>query len=700
MLQGDPRWAAPLAVTWGLGIVLWSWPSFQWTLEYYKKPGPEFFSAIVVAAPLAGLLALGYAWLRRHFTDRSYEALLIASPIVLAAILEPVAALVTLAVLAACLALGARLLKTIELQVGLNFEDGLLSFALGLAAVGYILMAVGSFGGLRLPFFLVITLAPILLDWRLLLDFRKRLLRSWRDWGRSPDSAHLLVGVCVPFVALFALSGVAVLLAPPIGFDAVNFHLPLVLTHAESGAPTQLPANRYSYNPQAFELLLAWPTRLAGLKAAQFLPAALLPFMLGLVWSIGRRCDLSRTSCALAVAVVAVMPGISFAAVNVKNDSMTSIFQLACLLCFLRWRGERNDRLLMLGAVLLGASFSVKHTALFFGAGLGLLGLIALSRSNRPLRTTVAAAALSMLAVAPWYWRTYAATGSPTYPMTIGSVAGMPAANRVDVPRPTPPGQNSSLPILMLEAVADSQVRGYRVYESLLTSPLGLFVALFLPAPWLIRRRPLKKDLALTAILVLASVLIWMVLTLPLRTADLRADISMRYITSALALGPLLLTGSVLRLWESGSRGVRFAMAALVAYSGVLCWIGVMIIQNSGAQARYLAGKLSESDYLDGAMVQYRPVQAARGETTPQDRVLSIGACATLYHEPPRNFTCFRVNSRDVTDVVLTVIKFLGPFDFLILNRAHRVDVEQLPEGSELVFEQPRYRGYRLVPRD
>jgi len=699
MLAERSRWAAPLALLWAAAILVWSWPSFQWTLEYYKRPGPEFFSAIVVAAPLLGVLALGYAWLRRRFADRSYEALFVAAPILLAAVLHPLASIATLGVLAACWIVGARLLIAVELRSGANLEDGLLSTALGLAGIGFVLLAVGSFGGLRLPFCLLLTLAPILFDWRLLLRFLQRFVESWREWGRSQESAHLLLGVCVPFVALFVFSGIAVLLSPPIGFDAVNFHLPLVAAHAELGGPRFIPEIRYSYNPQTFELLLSWPTVLSNLKAAQYLAAALLPVMLGLVWSIGRRCDLSRPTCALAVAVVASLPGVSFAAVNVKNDTMTSIFQLACLLCFLKWRAERNDRLLVLGAILLGASFSVKHTALFFSAGLGVLGLTALLRANRPGRTMAAAAALCLLAVAPWYWRTYAATGSPTYPMTLSAAAGKTQAAAVDVPRAAPKGESNSLLVLIPEAFADSQVRGYRIYESLLTSPLGLFFAVFLPAPWLIRRRHLQANLALTAVLVLSSVFLWMVLTLPLRSSAVRADISVRYITTALALGPLLLAGGVFRLWESGPRAARLAMAALLAYSGVVCWVGVMIIQNSGAQVRYLAGKLSEDAYLDGALVQYRPVQAALAETTREERVLSIGACATLYHEPPRNFACFRVNSRNVTQIVQDLTEQLGKFDFLILNRAHHIDLDQMPEGSELAFEQPRYLGYRLGPR-
>lgn len=691
-----------LWILWAAFTIAWTWPALQATLDFYKTPG--FYTAIVFAAPLAGLAALGYAWFRRRLEDRSFEFLLISAPVLALAVREPRAVLAALVVCASCWTVGAWLWDALGQGSGEGREKGLewwvLSFATGLAVCGFVLAIGGFLKILSTPFFLLLA-APAFVGYRRSADLTKAAWQGVKAWGRSEASAHPLVGVMVPFVGLASLSATAVVAAPAIGFDAINYHLPLALTYAHQGSVDLIRHHTYSFYPQPFELLLTWCFTLGGIKAAQTLPAAMLPVAIAAAWAVGRRCGLAPQACALAAAVVVVMPAALFTAVNVKNDLLTAILQLACVLCFLRWREQRDDKLLIAGALMLGAAFSVKHTALFCGVGLGLAGLYAIWRADRPWRTALVGAAICTALAGPWYWRTYQATGSPTYPVPISFLQGKTNYTGLQTrpePRKAPPASRvlfSDIP----QALVDAHLDGPKLYEAVIPAPIGLFFALFLPLPWLARGSGSTTDMRLIAVFVVSAMLLWLALTIPIR-ATANGNVSLRYVTACVALAPFLFAGALARFWDGAGPGVRAAVGAALAYSSVLCWTGGMVILNSGPQARVLTGAISEDEYLDGAMVQYDPIRAAGEQTRAGEKVLAMGDCASLYFDPPWDIECGRPLRRQVTDNLLVRVAEGRSYDYIILNRGYQFDPDALGWDVELVHESRSARNYRIRARE
>jgi|GEM_PF-2983181 len=699
-----------LWILWAAFTIAWTWPALQSTLDFYKTPG--FYTAIVIAAPLVGLAALGYAWFRRRLEDRSFELLLIGAPVLALAIREPRAALVALVVCASCWTVGAWLWDALGLGSEKGSEKGnetrseegletwVLSFATGLAVCGFVLGVGGFLKILSTPFFVLLA-APAFVGYRRSADLAIAAWQGVRAWGRSEASAHPLVGVMVPFVGLASLSATAVVAAPAIGFDAINYHLPLAMTYAHQGSVDLIRHHTYSFYPQPFELLLTWCFALGGLKAAQAVPAAMLPVTIAAAWAVGRRCGLAPQACALAAAVVVVMPAALFTAVNVKNDLLTAIFQLACVLCFLRWREERDDKLLIAGALMLGAAFSVKHTALFCGVVLGLAALYALWRAERPWRTALVGAVICTALAGPWYWRTYQATGSPTYPVPISFLQGktnFTGQGAREAPREAPPASRVLLNDIP-QALVDAHLDGPKLYEAIIPAPIGLFFALFLPLPWLARGSSLTPEIRLIAVFVVSALLLWLALTIPIR-ATANGNVSLRYVTACVALAPFLFSGALTRFWDNAGGGIRAAIGAALAYSSVLCWTGGMVILNSGAQARVLAGAVSADEYLDGAMVQYDPVRAARKQTTAGEQVLALGDCATLYFDPPWDIECGRPRKRQITEDLIDRIARGRRYDYVIVNRGYEFDPDVLGWDLELVHESRSARNYRIRARE
>ena len=110
--KGEWVWFAWLAAFFALTA-----KPFLWHVEYFKSPGPQFYTLFLVALPAFAVALLIYLRLRRNGFWR-FEPILFAGVLVAAFLAyEPLATLVTGILLAACYATGRRLLRFLKLEI-------------------------------------------------------------------------------------------------------------------------------------------------------------------------------------------------------------------------------------------------------------------------------------------------------------------------------------------------------------------------------------------------------------------------------------------------------------------------------------------------------------------------------------------------------------------------------------------------------
>jgi hypothetical protein len=687
--SGTKAWVFAI---WVAGAVLWVLPAFFWQLDYYKTPGPLFYKAIVVAAPLAAAASLLYARLRRRPGVRRFEPWIpavLAAPILLR---HPWPSIAALLITLSCYVMGRRALQLSRIRLEPSVENAALSFAGGLALASCALFWIGLAGLFQPWLFATLAIAPCALGRRSLAELwavGRACIRAWRD---TPDLANPLVGVGVFFLGLCGLSAVAVMLAPAIAFDAVNYHLPLAKSYAILGALVGLPNEPHSIYPQGFEVLLSWAYGIGGIEAGRILAVLLFLLALLVCWSVGRRLGLSRAATALGVAVAATMPAVHFTGVTVKNDLLLAVYQFGCLLCYFRWSEEGETRWLGWGALLAASSFGLKHTAVFPGLALAALGLHALwvTRASR-WKLVAAAAALGMLGAGVWHIRAIAITGNPTFPLSARRMANA-SIQHVS-------GADSTSPAVKLLAsvprtFVDLHRRGSLVFESILPAPVGAFLVLFLPAPFLVRTR-LRRRLP-TVLFVLGSFVVWAAVMALLRES-MRADMTLRYVLPAFLLWPMLLTAPALALLESFSRPFRALVLIATSFSFVVGWSGLLIIENSGDQLRYIAGRMSEADYLAGALLPYRAVAATAAVSKPGEMALAFEGCASLYYAEPWEFRCYRTRNWKDPAAVVRAQPGLDEARFLILRTFAESAIADLSIRAERIYGDKDFVAYRLL---
>ncbi len=681
------RLRGPVAAVWIAGVALWTLPSLRWQLDYYKNPGPQFYKGILIVAPLVFAAALAYARLRTPTLRKLEPWALLAFPAALAA-REPVACLACMLIVVSCFCMGRKLLEGCRLDQGPAVERDLLAATAGLAAWSSALFCLGMAGLLNVWLLAALIGAPIIVWRRFLVELRETFRDCAAAWRTDSEFAHPLIGVAYFFALLSAISATALLAAPPVAFDAVNFHLPLAKTYAEMGRLVSLKSETYSYFPQGFELLLTNAYLFGGVKAAQFFGVIDFFLALGLAWRTAERCGLRRGATALGLGAAACAPAFHAPAFTAKNDMATAAYLLAGLLALLLWTERRGPGWPAAAVGFVGASFATKHTALFSAAAVGVFFLYAFAREPKKLRLLAVSVLLWMLTAGIWHVRAYALTGSPVYPYGVGLLAKNTLNGYSEERSNKPP---PSLLTAFPETFADAHLRGYLVYESILPAPLGLFLAMFLPLPLLYRRKPSNRAIRLLGLGVAATLVLWIATMAPLR-GTIKADVTVRYVHAAFLLWFVLLAPAVWRCCEKSSRWVCGAILAGVAYSFLLCWTGLLIIENSGAQVNYLLGRMSEADYIDGAQGPYAVIQAVAKAAPPGTDILAVGACASLYYPEPWRFEC----SRGQRDAEYVRRKFAAKdYGFLILDRAQSASSAGLPTPVKPFYQDERYEAFR-----
>jgi hypothetical protein len=209
-------------------------------------------------------------------------------------------------------------------------------------------------------------------------------------------------------------------LAPPESTDELAYHLPEARTLAETHAlHLTLGGDRiYGNLPTLAETLWGEALTLRGPPVVHVVHVTIVVAFALLAAGVARTLWGSRAA-ALAVAGIALFPGLMENAVTGYVDAAGAAFEAGSALVLVVWALRREPGLLGSAAVLLGFGLGIKYTALPTAVlAFVLVGAVAVrERHTRPL---LGAVAVAVAGCGYWYVKNLVRFGNPVFPFALG----------------------------------------------------------------------------------------------------------------------------------------------------------------------------------------------------------------------------------------------------------------------------------------
>lgn len=323
---------------------------------------------------------------------------------------------------AAALALGLKAAGRAALARLLPAEDsppwlGPVELAAGLALSGPVLLGTGLLGLYTPPVLRALAAALAVAG-----AFEGgRLLRAprpaWPRWSLPQAVAAGLLAYC-------AFDALCRALAPPLDIDALKYHLALPELYLRGGRVADIPWYLFSHWPQAVGLLYGLPLALGSDGAAALLQGAFALAAISAVRRAGSD-ELGEAAGSWAAAMLAAQPLLVHQAGSAMADVALTLLFLSSGLALWRWRSGGDARWAWAGGLLAGGAAAAKLHGLVLLALLAAWVLWREARTRGPRgRAAAGFAAAAALCAAPWYLKTWSATGNPTWPFLSGLFGG------------------------------------------------------------------------------------------------------------------------------------------------------------------------------------------------------------------------------------------------------------------------------------
>ncbi|HOC43577.1 MAG TPA: hypothetical protein PKJ99_11240 [Thermoanaerobaculales bacterium] len=538
-----------------------------------------------LVALLAALLAAVVLWLSRDLIGVEVLARL-SLPVLWLAVWT-----------SACLGVGWWSLR---LLVGADDRPTLVEVLAAGAAVLALLAALAATVGLLRPWLLQFVLALAALEGARLL---------WRSRYR-PSLPPIALGT-PPAILLLAAGALtfALLTAPPVMFDALNYHLAFPSRWLEAGGFVQFPRHYFSYYPSAHGLLYGFALATVGpwganaihwwFGALAVLAAAELGGHLG-----GRRVATWAAAC------FGLTPVVLEIADHAIADLAVAAFAGAALVALVRPEpASRGWRTAAVAGLLAGSAAAAKYLALATVVLPVALALLVLAPRRR-LAACAAFAIVAALALSPWLGRNLAWTGNPVYPYLRTVLGGPPCERDLSAELASTEQFPGLLNAAVPRAVTAPLVRALSPLRQ--GGLIGAHWLILVPVAVAVRGLPRRRTAALWLAAVSAA-LAWGALVH-----------FARFLLPAMLPAAALAGAAAAALTGSASRTAARLFAVLL--TGVLAWNATVVASGFNLdQLATVTGQITQRDFVD-RWVSYGPAIPAVTSELPHDAVLLLVA--------------------------------------------------------------------------
>jgi len=461
-------------------------------------------------------------------------------------------------------------------------------------------------------------------------------LREMRSESRTPDNASgadrvLLILIAAPVV--LALIGS---LAPPTAKDTLLYHFALPRAFIAQQSNAFVEGNIASYLALGGEMHNVWAMLLGGLIDQRVAEAAagvvnwlFLPLLLAAVFGWSRELGISRRLSLIAALIVASVPSVyhvstsSYIDVQLAMYVTLAIYSLACW-----WRTLGHGWLILI-AVFLGASLSIKLTSVVIIAAFALvMSFRARNADNagRILGYGLAALVLAGVIASPWYLRTWKATGSPVFPfyMSIwrGEAAGwdVDRSNLFQAMNANYGGENKSV-IDYVIAPWNVSVAAQPEENEYFDGVLGVSFLLGLPLlVWALWKSEMPVETKIGVAVAAVMYLFW-----------LFSSQQLRYLLPVVPVLAIAIVVAVGRIFERDQNGRSIAELSLASAS-----IAAMLVSVSWflqkAPLRVVLGGETRDSYLTRSLDYYPYYEYLNAETPADAKVWLINMRRDTYN--------------------------------------------------------------------
>jgi len=318
-------------------------------------------------------------------------------------------------IIACALGIGYTIIAFID-KSALSLERHFHAWSIALASASLSVFLTGLFD----VFYLWVVFAVLLTA---LVALKIALYRSI---GRLPRKLKVVWGFRLAKLSflevvfgLVILSFGVLTLYPPVAWDAVMYHLPLAKHYASIHSVAYDPFLRYSFAPQANEMLFALvflariPVRFT--QTIQFF--MYITVVIG-TWVFAKRFTGSRVVSFLSAALMAGIPIVIFEGTTPYIDLWSLLFSLCGVISVSHIRKNSGSwRWAILGGAYLGIGADAKYTDVVFAIAVIVYVLIRWGIRNRAVYLLTVS---TLVLLIPWYLRTTILTGNPVYPLLTG----------------------------------------------------------------------------------------------------------------------------------------------------------------------------------------------------------------------------------------------------------------------------------------
>jgi hypothetical protein len=296
-----------------------------------------------------------------------------------------------------------------EAEPGLR--EGAVRMLAGFGSVAYVAVALALVHALHW-WVLALLGAAVLVAGRRELQLYARAAR------RRPGDRVAFAGACI--AVAMACGQFLAALAPSEAYDELAYHLPIARAIDSAHAAAQLlhAHDAYGNLPSLGESLYAAALAVDGTALVHVLQLTVVLAFVTLAAAFVRELCGARAGAVAAIALLAY-PDLTYLATTGYVDAAATAFEVGALLLVLRWLLRRTTADLPAAALLLGFAVSVKYTALFTAAVVGMTVAVVAFR-RRPARPVIVSAGVALVASGFWYAKNLIRFGNPFWPFYLG----------------------------------------------------------------------------------------------------------------------------------------------------------------------------------------------------------------------------------------------------------------------------------------
>jgi 4-amino-4-deoxy-L-arabinose transferase-like glycosyltransferase len=324
----------------------------------------------------------------------------------------------------ACGGLGRQLLQRAGWVLETAGERALAAFTAGWGVLAIVMLSLGVLGWISVTSgWVLVALALAVAAGREAVGWMRDVVAGLRALGSTDGLGRWATGLVIVGAGTSLLSA----WAPPVGWDALMYHLALAKAYATQGSVVVSPDNPLVGMPQLGEMLYTLALLVRGEVSAQ-----LLGWWVGVLAAVGLAGLSGRlwghASGPWAAALIFSAPTVSLWLGWAYIDFVAFAMCAACLIALDQARrdhGSTTWRWWIAVGMWAGLALSAKYTAGIVPAG-AVLAMWAGNRGQRRWRAAAVVALVAMAVFAPWLLKNLWLTGNPVYPLLFPS-AGMDA---------------------------------------------------------------------------------------------------------------------------------------------------------------------------------------------------------------------------------------------------------------------------------